>query len=261
MTIQSLARRTVLFSLPALLAVSLPTARAAMIDYGSTNDFSGGGKVAYLDITESSDISALPLYGTPQVSVNTLDFDPDSFGGTAIGGASNTVNGMISFGVQPQAGYYLDTVALQEFGDYTMVGAGTTQTVLQLSAPVTVTITEVDNAPITPVVITTALTLAPSASGHYDLTNDSGVNVPWQGDLLIDLDVELDIAGVSYTFGATSVEISIDNTMGLQSETASSVSARLGDTAAVATVSIPEPTTLVLALAGACGLALARRRR
>lgn len=232
---------------------------AAVINYGDTNDFTGGGTVEYVNIAESSNITPLPLYGAPGVSVNTLDFDASTFGASANAGRTTNVNGVASFGIRPMAGYYINAVTLQESGDYTLLGAGTSNTFLQLSAPVTVTITEVDGAPIAPVVVSTALVLAPKASGHYNLDDDFGIGT-WQGDLVVDIDFELMQAGVSYTFGATDVDVTLDNSMVLETEAASSTLVRMADTSAMATVSLPEPSTVTLALLGLGGLLLRRRR-
>jgi hypothetical protein len=231
-------------------------ALAASHDFGDFLDTS----VGYLQVTTSSptDPTGEP-FGTPTLSAESLVFSPPAFAAESAGGGTNTITGGLSTTVVGLDDMGISTLEVQDAGDYTLVGSGTAATDVTLSSPVTVTISDLNNSPITPIVIPTSITFSPSSS--FNLAADPGSSI-WTGDLNVDLAAAIAGAGDSGT--ATSVGLSISDTLTATSESGSiaEIEKKARDVISITTTvqAVPEPTSIgLLTIAG--GALLKRRRR
>ena len=137
---------------------------------------------------------------------------------------------------------------------------GTAVTQVSVSNTVFVTILEVDGIGIAPIPLQDTMVFSPNADGDFNLDDDRGVGVIWEGDLSMDVRGELDTLGI--TGDATKVLLSLDNTLFAMSEAGSVAfiaKKQLGGLAI--TVVVPEPSTAVLVGFGLVGLLLAASRR
>src|SRR5438046_256584 len=98
--------------------------RAAPINYGDFN----GTNVQYLQVTEDSATDPTPLYGNPNLSGDSLSFNPSSFGSTASGGSSDVTDGTLATTIMTYSGSSkrIHKVNFAEAGDYTLAGGATT---------------------------------------------------------------------------------------------------------------------------------------
>jgi len=234
--------------------------RAAPINYG---DFSAL-TVDYLQVTETATSAgdSEPLFGAPQVIGDQLDFDPRGFTATGVNGTSDTTAGQLNFTLMSKLGRAIKDLTVSEGGDYTLLGgAGTPATNVgySISLP-TITLLEVDGVAITPVSLTPS-----SVSGSEALPADVGT-AAWSLSTVYDMNAALTAAGVPFVFGATKVEIEIDDVLSANSEpgTIAAIAKKdfvvINASTELANV-IPEPaSTLLLAIAGGA-FACSRRRR
>jgi hypothetical protein len=238
-------------------------ALAAPISYGSFV----GTTVSYIDVTEDSTTSdPTPLFGAPVFSANSLDFNPVGFDAQAMGAGGNDVTGArLTFTVEANPGHAVTNISFSEAGDTTLAGAGTDATSTAVTATGTMTIDEVDGAAITPLVRPIALTFTPSGGGYGLATDGGGAAIffqQWTGALLVNINQILTQEGVPFTFGATSLEINIVNTLTASSETGTTSAINKHDFGGISiTVNIPEPTTLMLVGLGIAAIAGGGRYR
>jgi hypothetical protein len=232
----------------------------AQINYGSFS----GTTVDYIDVTEQSTTGdALPLFGAPVLSANSLDFNPVGFDAGASGaGGMDSTGARLTYMIRAHAGEVIPIIVFSESGDTTLAGAGTDSTATQVTANGTITINAVDGAAITPIVRPISLTFTPSG-GDYALTSDGGglpiFHTNWTGSLAINLADILTTESVPFTLGATNVSIDVVNTLAARSETGTqSLIAKKDFGVAV----IPEPGSLlilVFALVPPVGVGVFRR--
>ena len=118
-----------------------------------------------------------------------------------------------------------------------------------------------DGISIDPISLQLQMTFSPSG-GTYDLINDPGFGVIWNGSLSVDLTQALIDASVPFVSGVTEVDVDLDNILTAISETGSSATIGKKDFKGFSvTAVIPEPTTALLLATGLAGLAAAGRRR
>jgi hypothetical protein len=221
---------------------------SAVLNYGSFS----GTSVTYIDVTEDSS-DPVPLFGSPVVSGNSLDFNPVGFDANAAGAGGNVNTGSrLTYAVQAHPGLAISTINFFESGDTTLAGVGDDSTFTRVTASGTVTINAVDGAAITPIVRPIALAFVPSG-GDFGLASDGGglpiFHTQWSGSLALDLGQILTSEGVPFTSGATNVSIDLVDMLTAQSE--AGTQARIGkkDFGAVSITGVavvPEPTSLVL---------------
>lgn len=96
---------------------------ADSINYG---DFLGAGvgEADFLQVTENSITNPLPLFGTPVHVGNKLMFFPMLFAASAADGNYDAVSGTLTAHIRAAAGHYLQTIAISEIGDCTLLGVG-----------------------------------------------------------------------------------------------------------------------------------------
>jgi hypothetical protein len=203
------SKATLLRSVAAALSLALATAsQAASINYGNFNDFAGGGVVQYTNVTESSATDAVPLYQAPAVTVNLLDFDPQAFAASSVGGAPDLTDGQLNTGFSTLLGTGITTLVIQEGGDFSLAGVGTAATSVVYGLFAKVTVQQVDGVAVTP------FTVVGSASFNKNLIANPGTNQPWAAALLLDLGPALVTNGYGgYSLGVTKGELVIDNTL------------------------------------------------
>ncbi|MGB7158282.1 MAG: PEP-CTERM sorting domain-containing protein [Tepidisphaeraceae bacterium] len=241
-----------------LLAASVAT--AAPINYGNSPNLPPG--ITFINVTESSGTDAVPLYGAPGYFNTGIDFDPTSFVASGTAGSGDITDGQLNFGVvgnqSPTQIVAINDISVTESGDRSLFGAGTTATQLSASVSIKITVLEVDGVAVTPLVLPQA-----NASVSYNLIANPGVAQPWALGLNYDIDAALTAALVPYTYGATEIEVVIDDTLIALSEPSSAALIAKKDFAVEldGTLTIvPEPATASLAALATLGVLLRRRR-
>jgi hypothetical protein len=229
----------------------------ASIDYGNFN----GTNVNYLQVTESSTTNSNALYGAPTVTANAIEFGPNSFAATSSGGAApQTTQGDLTTTLSADPNIQIQALQFAEEGDYTLEGTGTSATAVSVTAPVTITILQVNGVPITPIVSNTNLVFSPSSS--YSLPTNEGAGVSYTGGAMVNLSTLVFDAG--YTGQATEVSWDLDNTLTASSEAGTvaliAKKAVSGSVMVEPVLFVPEPASLAL-FALALPLLAARRGR
>jgi hypothetical protein len=157
----------------------------------------------------------------------------------------------------------VEIVGLQfeEAGDYTLEGTGTAATAVSVTAPVTISILALNDAPITPIVINTSITFTPGSS--FNLTANAGQGVIYTGNLMVNLSDA--IFDADETGQATDVEWDLNNTLTASSEANSVALIAKKDVSGGVMVMpitemVPEPASMGLLLVGLPILAARRRK-
>lgn len=243
-----------MFAALTLTALLASPAFAAPINYG---DFSGD-EVDYLQVTENSVTDPGVLYGEPAVFDNSLVFTPFGFAAYSSGGGIDITDGHLTTVVMATGGAPITQVKLHEFGDYTLSGIGTAATKASVANPVFLTILQVDNADIAPIAMAANAVVTPSG-GSFDLIADPGVGVIWEGNILFDVPAIL--AAHSISGNATKARLTMNNTLIAASE--ANTVAFIQKKGVIITVSVPEPSTVVMSVMGLVALVgyAVRRRR
>lgn len=256
----SVSRRvaTIVVSAFVTLAVSAASLRAAIVTYAPPAIV--GANVSYTAVSESSTTDPVPLYGTPTLSGNNLAFTNMNFGAASVNAVPgiDLTDGQINFTIQAHQGTFLQTIALQEFGDYNIFstpGSGAVNFVKVFPQNLQITVLDINGVPLgTPLVNNTsvAMTLAPSG-GDFQTGIDPATG-SWQGSALANL------AALFASNNITRVAISYDNQLLAQSQVGGIATiAKKGFTIIPTTVPEPIGASMLLIVAG-CG-AMARRRR
>jgi hypothetical protein len=236
------------------LAGAAGSALATPINYG---DFSGT-TVTYFQVTEDSATDPTPLFGTPSIFGDSLNFNPVSFGSTASNGSSDSTDGTLTTLIQAAPGFGIPTIQFTETGDYTLGGAGGVLTSASVDLTITVQVLEVNGLPIVPVSFSQAGTFSPS-SGTFDLFNDGptfGLRT-WVGSATANVSGFL--TSQSITGQATRVVVTVENGLDTTSEAGTLAFIKKKQIGGVAIAVVPTPGAI--ALMGAGLLAASRRRR
>lgn len=257
MTLHTIAR-ALCFS--GLLAMSSGV-QAAIINYG---DFTGSS-VKFIGVQESSGTDPVPLFGTPDVAGDTIDFDPVSFNSFSSGaGGVDITDGTLSFKLAALTGSVLDVLRLQEQGDVTLAGFGGAGTTASIRTNVFINILAVDGVSITPVNVTGGLIFAPSG-GTYDLASDGGggpfYNTAWNGVFDFDLTQALVDHNVPFVNGTTLISVTFDNTLVTTSQAGTSAFIAKKDVQGITFTVVPEASSIVMMSLAACGILFIRTSR
>lgn len=204
--------------------------------------------VQFTNISESSGTDAVPLYGAPTFGATYMDFNPQGFVATSVGGGGDITDGQLNFHLNsnnPSIGFTSLNVA--EAGDYTLAGVGTTATADYVGAIIRITVTAINGVAVAPLAVPTA-----NASVGYNLIANPGVTQPWSLGLS-------NIINLPAGQVATGIDVVINNQLIANSEVGSDAFIAKKDF----TVTVgytPEPSSLMALAALGAGL-MARRRR
>lgn len=235
---------------------SLATASATQIE----------STVSYTGIHESSGTDANPLYYAPNVSGDTLNFDPvfTAFADGSDGNASDTTDGQLGFDVCATGDYFIDELRFSERGDFRLLSFGNAA-VVDVSATFFIEILEVDGAALpAPVNGEAEMAFSPNVDGQFILTSFGTSGGLWSGSVSIDMNTLLATHDVPYINGATKIHVELDNTLQALAQTDSEAYVAKKDfqvfSATSNGVSIPEPDSLVLFAGFSSLFAFIRRR-
>lgn len=226
---------------------------AASVNYGDKI----AADVIYRQVSEDSITDPVPLFDNPATFGNALVFTPVNFGATAQNGGMDITDSTLTTTIEAKSGKSIQTINFSEAGDYSLIGVGTAATTAVVNATYFVRVVEVNGSPISPVQSNGSLSFSPSG-GTYDLVNDPGAGIIWNGTVAIDVDAIL--AAASVQGRATKVLLSLDNQLIATSEqgTVSFIKKKTSD-GVVIIVNVPEPT--MLGLIGGVAITALRRRR
>lgn len=241
-----------------LIALTVPLLASpvlgASINYGNFGPVLPG--IHFINVTESSTSDAVPLFWSPQALPVGLDFDPIGF--VAYGGSGNLdqTKGELKFTLTNTTPLMaISEIGVFESGDYTMFGTGTGATFVSAALRIEASVTSINGIAVTPIVLnSTNESTSSSFAGNV-------VVQPWSLQGVLDVDAQMLGLGYSSFDIATSIDITITNTLNAASEAGSVASIAKKDlfvgTAVI--IFIPEPASLaVFAVAGA--ILLSRRR-
>lgn len=252
-------------SITAALAVAAlsVSATAAEINYGNfmTPNYN------WLQVTEGSQTDAVPLFGAPLTSGDTLYFNPTSnFGATASNGGADTTDGKLNFTLMSKPGQVISSFAFNERGDYSLLGNFNNFAFASVGCTVNFRVLEINNVALAqPFAFQQTLFFAPAPTnppnvngawylpGFLNLANV----VPWTGTLSVNIDAILIQAGLSPS--ATKIDIALDNQLNVATSDGNTASIFKKQAEGIAITVIPAPGAATLL--GLSGLAAARRRR
>lgn len=244
----------------ALLCVAAGRAHAAMTSFG---DFTGT-TVKYINFAEESVTDPLPLFGPPVISGDVLDFSSVTFGSFAAGGLADTTTSKLTTQIEALAGHALGALDIVETGDFELLGLGGVLTSATVGAVVEVEIVEVDGAAITPVMEVFSVDFTPS-NGGWNLAQDGPgplVEGLWSGSGHLDLGVLLLSKGITFSLGATRVNVALTNQLTTSSENGTAAFIAKKDIGAtIEASSVPEPSAIVLGVSAVIAFAMLARRR
>ena len=228
----------------------------------NSGDFAGND-VTYTDLSEGG--TGAPLFGTPTVSGNSLDFNPVGYSASSSNGGTGSAIGNLVFGIEvnKKSSSRIGSILLSEAGTTTLSGnvaPGSMGTASAVFASGVLDIHEVNFEGINHISVPFSMTFNPSG-GTYFLGTDGGggplFNTQFAGSVTLPVDQILIANGLAAA--ATKVSIDLSNELHAVSEPLTSAFMAKLDFGVNTVVHTPEPTVLpALALAG---LALARRRR
>jgi hypothetical protein len=255
-----------LFAVAGWLSFGMMSATAGSISYpgplvGNTVIYSVD---ATHSVTESSVTDAVPLFGPPSLSGDSIDFNPAGFGSFAQNGALDVTDGQLTFMVTAKPGQAIKNIKFSEAGIVTLLGLGNAATSASDKLTVFINIQGVDGVGINSINLTPADFLpypifAPK--GSFNLAVDGPLNTaPWSGYLFADLQQVLVNKGIHFTTGVTKISVNLDNQLMTTSQPNTQALIDKKDFFIV-TVNSPEPSSCVLALLAMIGAALFVRRR
>jgi hypothetical protein len=259
-------------SLLAGAAFLLATAPCRTLFGGSINygDFDGD-HVKFLQVTESSD-KPLPLYGAPEVSGDSLSFNPQQFAARSDFAVppNDTTDGQLTFNVMADQGQAVTKLSFEEGGALSVTGlsSATDDTYVDVSALGFITVTAIDGVGVNPIPIPIDLTFnfGVGGDGTWRRASEGSVNgFLWDGGQDFDLTQVLKDLGENVKVGATKLKINLDNILYAQSEPVGA--ARIDKklflhiTTERPEGEIPEPCCLALVGIGAIGVVMSARRR
>ncbi|HTS16717.1 MAG TPA: PEP-CTERM sorting domain-containing protein [Verrucomicrobiae bacterium] len=244
----------------AVLLVLVP----ALVKAQTTTNYGNvvGTDVVYSNVTETatSPTTAVPLYGAPSAVGNELLFTHMTFSAIQSNGASATTAGMVNTEIISKGGFgqFVGQLQLQEVGQVTLAGTGTSATSAIISNEVVATVLAIDFTPLAqPVTFTAWMTT--SNGGEWNLPPPINAK-SWSGSLT--LNIASDLANAGYSSDATMVDLEVYNELDTTSEPGTTASiAKKAAGVQVMTTMIPEPGSFALLVLGGTLLLIGRLRR
>lgn len=246
----------------AAAVIGLAGSASALTTYTDVNT----GYWTFSGIQESSTYGdPEPLFAQPIAFGDDLGFLPPNFVALAsgAGGFDATGSHLQLFIEGNNPGQFIETLNFTEFGDIVLTsfppGGGTSATGTFASLAGFVTVLEVNNAPVAPIVIS----FGPSGSGADVLvTFTPGATTGLPGDAgttIWSAGFSMDIASV--VANATRVQLSLDNDLfaGSEAGTSAKIQKKVVDGPSIV-ISVPEPSALALLALGCLALGLHTRR-
>ena len=248
-----MSRASVLLSVLLVGAVGVPSASASYtFNYGNIN----ANTVVYQQVTESTATDDTWLFGTPSVSGDSLTFSPANFGISAVNGGFDYMDGQLTTSLVSLGDNRIEKLEFTERGDWTLGGTGTAGTNVSVANTLFVRVTDIDGGAIDPITLTVPMTFTPNG-GAYNLIDNRGQNLVWQGSTIVDVDAL--VATVYPGKQATKVDITFDNSLMAFSESGTIAYIKKKQIEGLTITAItPEPASLGLLMLG--GLLLRRRR-
>lgn len=245
-----------------LLSVVGVTAIGAAQAFGTiTYGNFAGATVDFLGVAEASGTDPEPLFGSPTVAGNSLNFSPTTFVSSSSNGSNDITDGTLTFRIMARPGNFIPTINFAESGDFTLFGlSGTAATNATVQAAVFITVEEVNGVALSSVVNVSgnlAMTVGAGGPGNFQLQSNAGVGQIWTGFGSFDINAALALAGISGQ--ATKVLVSLDNTLTTQSEAGTISFIKKKDVGGTAITVVPTPGSI--AVLGLAGLIAGRRRR
>jgi hypothetical protein len=255
-------------SLAAVIFSSLTPAvsHATVINYPDMS----GTSVDFTAISENThEPGPLPLFGAPVVSGDALDFTPINFASSAlVGPGFDFHDGFLTFMATSKTGQSIQNIKFAEGGALSVVGTGTDQTFVSVSAVGFVKVIQIDDAPLP---ANTAIPLLPITltfsfgnlgDGSWGRASDGFANGKlWTGSQLINITQELTNLGIPFVKGATKITVALDNALYAQAEETGGAYIDKKDFFTV-TTNVPEPASCMLFAFGlVAGLIVSRRSR
>lgn len=243
-----------------LASTSFTASAAYSTNYGNFS----GSTVTFENVRESSITETNALFQMPNVSVNTLGFNPQGFGAFAQFGGADFTDGQLNLTMKSVAGHHIQQINFAEQGDFSLFGFGTASTFVDVSASFFITVKKVDGIAITPFTVNSSMTFAPSPSGTFNLSTYPGGGQLWSGNFSFDVNAALISQSIPFLQGATEIDIALDNTLYAFSEvnTVAFIAKKHFDGVGITVYDpmVPEPATCAITLIGAA-LALRLRRK
>lgn len=244
--------RLMFFGLITAALIVAGSAQSLTIGYDDCDG--AGGTVTYTNISESS--ADAPLFNAPYCAGNVLNFNPTGFEALASPGY-DSIDGQLNFSVVADNGSYVDTILLNEFGDYTLLGSdlGT-----WANATMTVTLEIVELNQGGAVFIQSANN---QTSIQFEVPVDINPAGTWSLSASYDLNQILLAAGEEPGAKTKQVNIVLDNTLSVWVVGADYARITKKDAGGLSITAldtpIPEPTTALLLSMGLLGLAARRK--
>lgn len=216
-------------------------ASAVPINYGN---FPGlGSDPDFLNVTEDSITDPTPLFGAPTRVGNSLLFFPTAYASSSSNGTADTTSGTLSMMVLAKPGFFLDTIRIREFGDWTLSGVGSSATSATVNGALFVT----DIVPGVFGVFNDILSVTPGMPQTLAGGPSFGV---WDGV------VEIDLSGLNITM----IQLQFNNNLQTTSEagTTAFIQKKVVQGPSII-IDIPAPSAV--AAFGLFGALAARRRR
>lgn len=212
----------------------------------------GGSTVDFLNVRDQNG-----LFGAPTVSVDSLDFSPNTFEaicpGTGCPPSPLQVDDTLTLTIDAKTGSFLDDILLTEAGDTALSSFLNAFAATSVSATVFVDIFEINGVAVNNINGNAQMVFSQS---QFDTTQFTGTRI-WTGSLLIDLDQIIANAGGQGR--ATLVEINLNNTLVAFAQSGASARIEKKDIDGLAITIVPEPTTALMMGLGLLGLASFRR--
>lgn len=215
----------------------------ATISYGDRS----GTTIDFININETNNSpdrfdqfgNEIPLFEAPIVSGNQLYFFPTQFSSASIDGASDVTTSTLQFQLRADPGTMIETVRIQEFGDYLLTGDGTAATQADASLYLTVT-------PLAP----SGEPLIDQHFYDFELPLDSSGGFNLTADIVFDTPVTLAMVQLNNNLSTTS-----------ESGTTSFIQKKVVDGPAVGILvnPVPVPGAAWLLVSGVVGLVAVRK--